>query len=62
MNYLAASCRGIKIDFFLFLMQASEYHPALTASHRLVNRQAGGWQDELIYPDTLRYRDYSLRS
>jgi hypothetical protein len=44
MNYLAASCRGIKKEIFFLSLQAAEYLPA-------------GWQVRLIYPDTLRYRD-----
>ena len=49
MNYLAASCRGINIEISFLSMQASEYLPTVR-------------QVKLIYPDTLSYRDYSLRS
>ena len=49
MNYLAVGYRGIHIGIYLSSMQASEYLPF-------------GRQVKLIYPGTLRYRDYSLCS
>ena len=48
MNDPAASGRSIKIRIYYISLQVAEYQPDI-------------WQVKLIYPDTLRYRDYSLR-